>query len=148
MGATRAKGRRRESKVFARHRRSSHGSRCRAARTKWRRRLRGGGVDSDDKSGIRAGEVFRMVVARVEVDAGRAVRSTAKDDDDQRRDDLWCLQAQDACWLAFGGGLELGRPAWWRSRAGPRSSTVIIRTRMRAIVNCRRSISPGLAESN
>jgi hypothetical protein len=41
-----------------------------------------------------------MVVARVEVDAGRTVRSTAKDDDDQRRDDLWCLQAQDACLLA------------------------------------------------
>lgn len=114
--------------MFARHRRSSHGSRCRAARKKWRRRLRGGGVDSDDKSGIRAGEVFRMVVARVEVDAGRTLRSTAKDDDDQRRDDLWCLQAQDACLLAqlacfaFGGGLELGRSAWWRSRSGPRSS--------------------------
>lgn len=43
--------------MFAAHRRSSQGKRCRAARMQWRRRLRGGGVDRDDKSGI----MFRML---------------------------------------------------------------------------------------
>ena len=67
--------------MFAMHKRSSHGSKCRAAREKWRRRLRGGG-DSND--GIMAGpEVFRIacpaLLVACGVDAGRTVRSTAKE---------------------------------------------------------------------
>jgi hypothetical protein len=78
VGDNREKGNSSDNSVFATIRRSSHGSRCRAARRKWRRRLSGGGSDSEDdvKSGIMAAaEVFRMLCL-VEWDAGRTVRSS------------------------------------------------------------------------
>jgi hypothetical protein len=61
VGERRDGGRRDESRVFAMDRWSSHGSRCRAARRSRRRRL---SRRADNRSGIRAAAVFRMVAAR------------------------------------------------------------------------------------